>query len=295
MDVAGFRFAFVIASCGVLLLQCGCSPSEQSPKSNEFEGSNAGTFRDDNLLKLTFVWCPPGDFEMGTPDRMVGHLENENQVRVTLSRGFWMSQTEITQKHWEAVARTTPWKDDQSVEEGPEYPATHVGWQDCMEFCRKLTEQEQKAGRLPIGWEYTLPTEAQWEYACRAGTTTIYTFGNGSDHEKGRFIDYVWGGRLGDLESDPHTHPVGLKKANAWGFHDVHGNVWEWCRDFYGDRQSGGRDPSGPAIGTTRVIRGGSWNTVEFDCRSAHRVEADPALRNNETGFRIAANRSPQK
>ncbi len=146
-----------------------------------------------------------------------------------------------------------------------------------MEFCRKLTQQERAAGRLPEDWEYTLPTEAQWEYACRAGTTGAWA---------GELDAMAWYAK----NSGNTTHPVGQKQPNAWGLYDMHGNVWEWCRDWYADKLPGGAvtDPVGAASGAFRVYRGGGWWLPADYCRSAYRNWSSPGDRGNDVGFRLA-------
>ena len=160
--------------------------------------------------------------------------------------------------------------------EGSQYPIYYVSWIDAIEFCRKLTERERRAGRLPEGYKYTLPTEAQWEYTCRAGTTGKYA-GNGNLEDMG------WYSR----NSGNSTHPVGQKTSNAWGLYDMHGNVWEWCLDWYGDYPTGSvTDPTGPVSGSSRVLRGGYWNLSAWYSRSAYRYY-DPLYRNFHFGFRV--------
>ena len=150
-----------------------------------------------------------------------------------------------------------------------------------MAFCEKLTQRERITDRLPEGYEYTLPTEAQWEYACRAGTTTRFSFGD-SDSDLG---DYGWY----EQNSDYQTHPVGYKLANPWGLHDMHGNVWEWCRDWNGNYPGGTiTDPAGADGGTYRVLRGGGWLDVAGGCRSAYRFRRRPGNANYLSGFRVA-------
>jgi formylglycine-generating enzyme required for sulfatase activity len=151
-----------------------------------------------------------------------------------------------------------------------------VSWNDAVEFCRKLTDRERAAGRLPEGYVYTLPTEAQWEYACRAGTTGAYAGDLGA---MGWYKD----------NSGSTTHPVGQKRANAWGLYDMHGNVWEWCLDWKGDYPSGNvTDPTGPSSGSHRIVRGGSWINAALYARSANRLWFSPGFRRNFLGFRVA-------
>jgi sulfatase modifying factor 1 len=249
-------------------------------------GTKAGEERDDNGLKMKFVWCPPGQFTMGSPNSEKDRSSDEDQVQVTLTKGFWIGKYEVTQGEWERVMDTTPWKGKSSVKEGARYAATYVSWEDATEFATKLTTQERQAGRLPAGWRYTLPTEAQWEYACRAGTQTAYGFGS----DESRFSEYAWwGGFTGDgnAKTEQYAHEVGLKKANAWGLHDVHGNVYEWCRDWYQETLPGGVDPEHATQASFRVVRGGSWCYEEPTCRTADRGFDKPGIRDYSLGFRV--------
>jgi formylglycine-generating enzyme required for sulfatase activity len=155
-----------------------------------------------------------------------------------------------------------------------------VSWTDAMEFCKKLSERpdERTAGRM-----YRLPTEAEWEYACRAGSKTPYSFGFGDD--KTNLSNFAWF----TSNSGGETHAVGQKRPNAWGLHDMHGNVWEWCSDWYGAYAAGTvTDPTGPAGGSSRVVRGGGWINAAGNCRSADRHGSDPSDRNDYLGFRLA-------
>src|SRR5262249_604378 len=163
----------------------------------------------------------------------------------------------------------------QWVRQGANYPATMVSWDDAMEFCRKLTTDERQSGRLPDHWEFTLPTEAQWEYACRAGTQTRYSFG---DDERS-LADYACFEANVMPSKENYAHKVGLKRPNAWGLCDLHGNVWELCRDVYDERLPGGRDPENTSQGTFRVIRGGSWNYEAPSCRSSERLWNMPSFK----------------
>ena len=197
---------------------------------------------------MTFHWCLPGDFKMG---------EDGSAVKVTLSQGFWMCETEVTQGQWQSLMNTTPWKGEKYVKEGSKFPATYISHDDAIAYCERLTEQERKAGRLPVGWKYTLPTEAQWEYACRSGTGTKFSFG---DNESS-LVDYGWFEENADKKKEEYAHEVGLKKPNLWGLKDMHGNVGEWCADWYGGKLPGGRDPVVLSKGSLRVVRGGA---IEF-------------------------------
>lgn len=186
-----------------------------------------------------------------------------------------------------------PWS-GRRVIEGTEYPASYVSHgmkedgtvesDSATAFCEKLTELERHAGRLPTGWKYALPTEAQWEYACRAGTSTAYSFGDytGSLSEYAWFTENVDGIR-------EHSHQVvGMKKANAWGLFDMHGNLREWCRDSYANQLLGGDDPVNTSVVGRRVVRGGSWDDGAKYTRSAYRSWNSPDLRYFYLGFRVS-------
>jgi len=223
-----------------------------------------------NSLGMKLVPFKAGTFLMG-----------DAKIPVTLSRDFSVGQTEVTQGQWKQVMGTEPWKGETLVKEGANYPATYVSWEDSMEFCRKLTEQERRASRLSSDQLYTLPTEAQWEYACRAGTKTEFSFGD----DESKLGDYAWW--AGNTQSEPYAHEVGLKKPNPAGLYDIHGNVWEWCMDWHHENLAGGRDPVGPTTGSFRVRRGGSWIVAPVSCRSANRYWDSPEFRFISLGFRV--------
>ena len=205
-----------------------------------------------SVLGIEFVWIPPGRFLMGSPATEPGHEDDERQHVVTLRYGFWMGSREITRGQWDALMGTDPSRPPNEVD----MPVTGVSWQDCQEFLAKLNAS--------AGGSFRLPTEAEWEYACRALTTGAYSFDSGAA-ELGEYGWYIG-------NSDKKTHPVGLKTPNAWGLYDIYGNVWEWCQDWYGTYPSGPTvDPTGPASGMYHVIRGGAWNSPPEDCRSASR------------------------
>lgn len=224
-------------------------------------------------LGLELIAIVPGTFQMGNPS---GIYDNERPVtRVMFTESFWLGKTEVTQAQWQAVMGSNP-----SYFKGADLPVERVSWRDAMEFCRRLTERERAAGRLPTGYAYTLPTEAQWEYACRAGTTGDYA---------GNINMMGWYNR----NSGNTTQPVGRKQANAWGLHDLHGNVWEWCHDLYSSYTGGSvTDPAGRPSGTGRVCRGGAWNSPAEDCRSANRNSEVSSFRYDNLGFRLALRRS---
>lgn len=247
-----------------------------------------GQERDDNELKMVFVWLPEGTFTMGSPDWDLEAQPNEKpQVNVTLTRDFWLGKFEVTQSDWERVMGTMPWRKFGTGRGGANLPANWITWEEAVDFCETFTASERRAGRLSVTEEYRLPTEAEWEYASRAGTTSRYSFGN----DASALSEYAWwGGILGNenAENEPSAHPVGQKKANPWGLHDVHGNVYEWCNDWYDDKLAGGSDPRGPAEGTFRVYRGGSWSFVSAVSRSACRLNTYPNAMNFDFGFRVA-------
>jgi len=210
-------------------------------------------------VSMKLVLIPAGKFMMG---------EEEGQHEVTISKPFYMGVTEVTQAQYEAVMGTNP-----SRFKGATNPVDTVSWDDAAEFCKKLSEKTRQAVRLP--------TEAEWEYACRAGTTTRFSFGD----KDGVLGDYAWY----DGNSGGTTYPVGQKKPNAWGLYDMHGNVWEWCADWNGDYPKGAvTDPQGPGAGEYRVLRGGAWLYSPDDCRSAYRSGNGPNSRDFNYGLRVA-------
>lgn len=203
-------------------------------------GVNAGDFKRVNIgnQRINFRWCPPGTFMMGSPKDEKGRLTiSEDQVQVTLTRGFWMMETEVTQGIWEGVTgKRLEWEPYSGL--GRQYPAYDVCWPQAMEFAAKLDQKlREKYPDLPNDLKIQLPTEAQWEYSCRAGTTTRFHFG---DDEK-LLGDYAWF----DDNSGEKAHPVARKKPNAWGLYDMQGNIWEWTADYFDIKVSGGNDRPG--------------------------------------------------
>lgn len=225
-------------------------------------------------MQLELIWLEPGTFQMGSPvDEPDRNKAEGPQTTVTLSRGFWLGKTPVTQGQYEAFTGKNP---SSLQAAGRDAPVENVSWNDAMKFCAALTERERAAGRLPEGYIYSLPTEAQWEYACRGGTTGSYA---------GEPDAMAWY----DKNSGGTTHPVALKKPNAWGLYDMLGNVLEWCYDWYGDYRGGAvTDPTGPASGYFRMARGGSWRVGVIVCRSAARAGGSPDRRDYTLGFRLA-------
>lgn len=225
-------------------------------------------------LKLELLWVEPGSFLMGSPTGEPERNKAEGpQVRVTLTRGFWLGKAEVTQAQYEAIMGVNP---STFIAAGKDAPVERVSWIDAMAFCRKLTAHEREAGRLPAGYAFTLPTEAQWEYACRAGSTLAYP---------GEPDAMAW-----TVEnSGGTTHPVATKRPNAWGFFDMAGNVLEWCLDWYGPyEREPVTDPSGPDRGHYRIARGGSWRVAASVGRSAARAGGSEGRLDYTMGFRLA-------
>ncbi len=230
-----------------------------------------------NSIGMKLRLIPAGEFMMGSPATESDRKDDETQHRVSITKPFYLGVTEVTQEQYQEVMGTNPSEADRDELKGPQNPVETVSWADAVEFCRKLSAMpaEKTAGHV-----YRLPTEAEWEYACRSGTTTAYSFGDDAP----RLGDYGWF----EGNSDSKTHPVGEKKPNAWGLYDMHGNVLEWCQDWYGDYPSGSAtDPTGATSGSLRVDRGGGWSPDAGSCRSAYRSWDTPVIRGNDLGFRV--------
>ncbi|MBL9198901.1 MAG: formylglycine-generating enzyme family protein [Opitutaceae bacterium] len=254
------------------------------------EGTRAGA--EQVMAGVTLRWCPPGKFTMGSPPGEPGRRADEAQVEVTLTRGFWLGQFEVTQRQWR---RFRPLAREADVAgRGDEFPVYWVSYLDAEEFCRWLTRQARAAGELPAGWEFALPTEAQWEYACRAGTTTAFAFGAELTPRHANFGRPYRGEPRGYPKGS--AEPVGRYPANAWGLHDMHGNEFEWCRDWYHARLPGGTDPDlsdrqgepNRDGSFSRVRRGGAWTDSSEFCRSALRLRYEPDRSSDHIGFRVA-------
>ena len=222
---------------------------------------------------MEFVWIPPGTFMMGSPSSESVQKDEMPVQEVRISEEFWLSKYEVTRGQWESVmGRDEPWRRKDNVRFGPDYPAVSISWNDVQRFINNLN----KSIKSNI---YDLPSEAEWEYACRAGTTTHWSFGN----EESQLRDYAWYSANAE-----YAHKVGIKDKNPWGLHDMHGNVWEWVRDWYGSyRRLLLVDPTGPATGSERVIRGDAFDTPGQQVRSAIRHKFSPGSRSGSVGFRL--------
>ena len=280
---------------------------------------------------LSMAWIPPGKFTMGSPGSEPGRKTDEGpQRKVTITAGYWIGKTEVTIGQWKAVMGESfrehiihmlndetmydfgeqkqklreymhfDLKDVDKIiaNENDELPMYFVSWQDAMAFCIKLTGQEKVKRHLPKDYEYSLPTEAQWEYACRAGTTTATYAGDlVIEDDKAAVLDNIgWyggnsavgyeGRKLGNAKAGPRN--VGTKKPNVWGLYDMSGNIWEWCHDWYGPYSAETKnDPVGMVSGTGKINRGGSWGSGPNSERSAARASNPPAEKSAYRGFRM--------
>lgn len=252
--------------------------------------SIAGTFAGEPraVAGLELRWCPAGRFRMGSPVDEAGRRPDEGPVEVALSQGFWIGKFEVTQAQWGRVMGegSRAW----DAGKGDDVSVYWVSFEEAEEFCRRLTAA---AAELPPGWEFRLPTEAQWEYACRAGTTTAFAFGDSLSKAQANFARPFRGAPPG--YPDGSATPVGAYPPNAWGIHDMHGNQWEWCRDWFHRQILGGVDPDRReekgAVNrdgsSSRVRRGGAWPEEARFCRSAARLPFEPERSSNHIGFRV--------
>ncbi len=263
---------------GLLMMACGDdSPtaSDGGVGSGRVSGDES-TFALPNGATMDFVWIESGTFLMGSPSSERGRSDGP-QHEVTLTQGYWLGQYEITQGQWEAVMETRPWSGESFVQANPSHPAVYISWDDVQAFVARLNEAAGSA-------VYRLPTEAEWEYASRAGTTTRWSFGDdeGDLGDYAWYIDNAWDAGL------EYAQPVGTKLPNPWGLYDMHGNVWEWVQDWYGEYGSDALvDPRGPSGGHVRVIRGGDFDNDARYARSAIRGLYSPGGRYGRVGARL--------
>jgi sulfatase modifying factor 1 len=261
-----------------------------------FRGRNAGEEREVETVRI--CWCPPGRFVMGSPPGEPERRPGEDQVEVRLTKGFWTAKYETTQGQWKRVIGKLPGDLTAELPAGDDLPVGNVNFAEAETFCRKLTDLGRQSDALPSDWEFRLPTEAQWEYACRAGTTTATAFGDRLSSKQANFKGRPYNG----AEPGPSLNRaarVGSYPPNAWGLHDMHGNTFEWCRDWYHLKLPGGTDPDlylaknsatrSEHGGISRVRRGGCWADDGWPCRSAFRLRFEPERRWDHIGFRVVA------
>lgn len=221
---------------------------------------------------MKLVYVAPGSFMMGSNN---GDSDETPVHRVTLTKGYWIGKYEVTQSEYQSIMGTNP-----SRFKGSNKPVEQVSWNDAVKFCKKLTARERAAGRLPSDCEYRLPTEAEWEFAARGGTKSRGYKYSGSNN----INSVAWFGS----NSSGQTHEVGTKSSNELGIHDMSGNVWEWCNDWYGKYSSGSAtDPAGASSGSYRVNRGGGWASGARCCRVAFRDNNSPGYTYAFLGFRV--------
>ncbi len=297
-----FFIKLISISFTSLFLSCFTKHNQVSNTSSsklidQFSGSNAG--EEKIVAGIKFCWCPSGKFIMGSPADEPEHRNNEEQVEVILTKGFWTGKYELTQRQWKNIEGMLPGELTNQLPEANDYPVGNVNFPETEAFCKKLTNLAHQSGELPSNWEFRLPTEAQWEYACRAGTTTATAFGNKLNRLQANFQGKSYNGAEDIGPSLNKATKAGSYPPNAWGLHDMHGNIFEWCRDWFQDKLPGGTDPDLYDAKNTatknrtgdlsRVRRGGCWADDGWPCRSAFRLKFEPERRYDHIGFRIVA------
>lgn len=259
--------------------------AQQNAASDARRGPRTGSVKTlvlTNDVTVEMIYCEPGEFVMGSPFDEEGRDSDEPQHKVTLTKGFWLSKCEITQAQWECIMNKNP----STFKNSGALPVDSVSWNDCKEFCYRLNKISDCGARLP--------TEAEWEYACRAGTKTAFFWGNSLN---GRRANCNGDFPCATRERGPYLrHPTfaGHYAANPWGFFDMHGNMYEWCEDKCGDYPSGDLvDPVGSSHGKCRIMRGGCWYFGARFCRSANRIKNSPSYADAFTGFRLCCDKIP--
>jgi formylglycine-generating enzyme required for sulfatase activity len=227
---------------------------------------------------MEMVWIKSGTFMMGSPSSEVGRYDDEGpQHEVTITQGFYLGKYQLTMEQWTSVMGTRPWSGQDYAVDDSRHPAVMISWEDVQSFIGKLNQGEASE-------VYRLPTEAEWEYACRAGTTTRWSFGD----DETQLGEYAWYDDNAWNVGEEYVHEVGTRLPNPWGLYDMHGNVWEWCWDWYGSYSSGAQvDPVGPASGSYRVFRGGNFRNSALDTRSAVRRRSTPEDRSISVSARL--------
>ena len=287
-----------IGALGIMALFTGGTSAENGVQNDGQEAAAVGDERIFSLLgdaRMTFVWIEPGTFQMGSPPSEAsgmlkklagtGGNEGEGPVHaVTIREGFWLGKYEVTQGQWESVMGTTPWRGADNVDKDlvrsvSSHPAVYISWADIQAFIEQLNSE---AGEMV----YRLPTEAEWEYACRAGTATRWSFGD----DEGQLIHYAWTRKNSWNKNKRYPHAVGQKRPNPWGLNDMHGNVWEWVQDWYRENyyaHAFEMDPTGPTTGSKRVLRGGDFSDPVQYLRSATRHQEPPDALSPYYGVRL--------
>ena len=255
-------------------------------------GSSAAEIREfGGDLKMKFAWCPNGTFTIGSKGSDADRDNDEEQVEVTVKHGFWMLETEVTQRQWTSLMRSKPWSGVKGLPDISDIPATNVSYADAKRFCAKLTRWERRRGKISEGWAFCIPTEAQWEYACRAGSEAAYCFGD-SPEELVKYAQF----QQNNSEKLFRAKRVAQLSPNAWGLFDMHGNVAEWCADVYNHELLGGvdplRQPKEKNGEEPKVQRGGHFDSSASQCRSAHRDFDGQDQCCELVGFRIVLCRS---
>jgi formylglycine-generating enzyme required for sulfatase activity len=286
---AGLQLAYLMCLVVVLSL-LPCQEPLRAKDASEEQADKLGEVAHPKMMivevasvQMVFVLIPKGKFMMGSPKTEDGHQGDENQHEVEITKPFYLAKYPVTQQQYKALMKKNPSYFQAGKEGGDKvkdldtdaFPVESVSWKDAQAFCRAMRYKDK------YGRKFRLPTEAEWEYACRAGTKTVYWFGD----DPKKLGDHDW-----FSENSIHrTHVVGTKNANPWGLYDLHGNVWQWCQDVSGDYpKEAVTDPQGPNEGFKRMIRGGCWGSDAWLCRSAKRSSYLPEYRYDFLGFRVA-------
>ncbi len=281
--------------CLITLFACERDAALAPP--DAFDGGTAGEIREIGGIKT--AWCPAGSFVMGSPLDEPERRPGEAQKRVTLTKGFWIAQFEATQRDWTRIVGALPGPLTDELPAGDDLPVGNMSFGEAEAFTHALTDLAHADLSLPTHWEFRLPTEAQWEYAARAGTTTATAFGDSLSSTQANFRgEHPYnGGAVGP--SLGRAVAVGSYPPNGWNIYDMHGNIYEWCRDWYHIDYPGGADPDlhdaektatpNDTGARSRARRGGAWTDLGWPCRSAFRLRFEPERRYDHIGFRVGA------
>ena len=268
----------VSATANMLVMRClEKDYTHRYPSFREIQTTLGGDTTNEIVVGIDFVQINPGSFNMGSNG---GEASEKPVHKVTLSKGFFMQTTVVTQGQWASVMGTRPWAENDFVKEDKSAPAVMISWNDCQAFIKKLNSREGEN-------KYRLPTEAEWEFAARAGSSQDYCFG----YDQGLLDEYAWYDRNTVAVEEQYPHPVALKKPNQFGLFDMHGNVWEMCEDWFGKYPvEDVADPVGPLNGSYRIYRGGCWNRNVSNCRVSSRFVNTSVFKFNNIGFRLGRN-----